>query len=127
MKTLEELQAIREQMKNRINNRNMAGANDYRVVVGMATCGIAAGARTTLDAITKEVSERNLSNVIVSQTGCIGICKYEPIVEVFAPGQEKVTYVYVDAERARQIIASHVVNGKPIEEYTYNYVVKEQK
>ena len=127
MKTLEELQAIREQMKNRINNRNMAGENDLRVVVGMATCGIAAGARATLDAITKEVGDRKLANVIVSQTGCIGICKYEPIVEVFAPGQEKVTYVYVDAEKARQIVASHVVNGKPIEEYTYNYAVKEQK
>ena len=127
MKTLEELQAIRDRMKNQINNRNMAGENDYRVVVGMATCGIAAGARTTLEAITKEVADKKLNNVIVSQTGCIGICKYEPIVEVFAPGKEKVTYVYVDAERARQIVASHVVNGKVIEEYTYSYAVKEQK
>lgn len=125
MKTLEELQAIRDRMKDKINNRGIAGENDYRVVVGMATCGIAAGARNTLKALTEEIESRHLNNVILSQTGCIGICKYEPIVEVFAPGQEKVTYVHVDTERARQIIASHIVNGKPITEYTYSYAVKE--
>ena len=125
MKTLEELQAIRDRMKDNINNRGIAGENDYRVVVGMATCGIAAGARNTLKALTEEIESRHLNNVILSQTGCIGICKYEPIVEVFAPGQEKVTYVHVDTERARQIIASHIVNGKPITEYTYSYAVKE--
>lgn len=125
MKTLEELQAIREKMKAKINNRGMADGNDIRIVVGMATCGIAAGARKTLAAITEEVEQRKLDNVIVSQAGCIGICKYEPIVEVFEPGKEKVTYVHVDAERARQIIAGHIVNGKPIDEYTYSYAVKE--
>lgn len=125
MKTLEELQAIRDKMKAKINNRGMANENDYRVVVGMATCGIAAGARNTLNALTEEIESKHLNNVIVSQTGCIGICKYEPIVEVFAPNAEKVTYVHVDAERARQIIASHIMNGKPINEYTYSYAVKE--
>ncbi len=127
MKTLEELQAIRDKMKDKINNRGVAGANDFRVVVGMATCGIAAGARNTLNALTEEIESKHLNNVILSQTGCIGICKYEPIVEVFAPGAEKVTYVHVDAERARQIVASHILNGKPIVEYTYNYAVKENK
>ena len=125
MKTLEELQAIRDKMKAKINNRGLVDSNDIRVVVGMATCGIAAGARKTLSAITEEIEQRKLDNVIVSQAGCIGICKYEPIVEVFEPGKEKVTYVHVDAERARQIISGHIVNGKPIEEYTYSYAVKE--
>lgn len=125
MKTLEELQAIRDRMKDKISNRGIAGANDYRIVVGMATCGIAAGARNTLNAITEEIETKHITNAIVSQTGCIGICKYEPIVEVFAPGAEKVTYVHVDPERARQIIASHILNGTPITEYTYSYAVKE--
>ena len=124
MKTLEELQAIREKMKAKINNRGMADGKDIRVVVGMATCGIAAGARKTLTALTDEVEQRKLENVIVSQAGCIGICKYEPIVEVFEPGKEKVTYIHVDAERARQIVSSHLVNGTPIIEYTYSNAVK---
>ena len=96
-----------------------------RVLVGMATCGIAAGARPVLTTISDEVNKRELHDVLVTQTGCIGICKYEPIVEVFAPGAEKVTYVHVDPERARQIIASHILNGTPITEYTYSYAVKE--
>ena len=125
MKSLEELQAIRERMKAKINNRGMADQNDIRIVVGMATCGIAAGAREALTALTEEVESKNLTNVIVSQTGCIGICQYEPVVEVFEPGKEKVTYVKVDAERARRIIASHIMNGNPITEYTYSHAVKE--
>ncbi|MBO5215606.1 MAG: (2Fe-2S) ferredoxin domain-containing protein [Clostridia bacterium] len=125
MKTLEELQAIRERMKAKVNNRGVADASDFRIVVGMATCGIAAGARNTLAALTAEVEEKHLDNVIVSQTGCIGICRFEPVVEVFEPGKEKVTYVHVDAERARQIVASHIMNGNPINEYTYSYAVKE--
>ncbi len=124
MKTLEELQAIREKMKAKINNRGMADGKDIRVVVGMATCGIAAGARKTLTALTDEVEQRKLENVIISQAGCIGICKFEPIVEVFEPGKEKVTYIHVDAERARQIVSSHLVNGTPIIEYTYSNAVK---
>ena len=125
MKSLEELQAIRERMKAKISNRGIADQDDIRIVVGMATCGIAAGAREALSALTEEVESKNLTNVIVSQTGCIGICQYEPVVEVFEPGKEKVTYVKVDAERARRIIASHIMNGNPIIEYTYSHAVKE--
>ena len=125
MKSLEELQAIRERMKAKITSRGMSDQNDIRIVVGMATCGIAAGAREALTALTEEVESKNLTNVIVSQTGCIGICQYEPVVEVFVPGQEKVTYVKVDAERARRIIASHIMNGNAITEYTYSHAVKE--
>lgn len=124
MKTLAELQAIRERKKAELNNRETPDGNDIKIVVGMATCGIAAGARNTLKAITDEIEARGLTNVKVSQTGCIGICKYEPIVDVILPSKEKVTYVHVDADRAKTIIANHVINGTPVEEFTYNYAVK---
>lgn len=120
MKTLAELQAIREKMKAELSNRGTAEGDDIKIVVGMATCGIAAGARTTLKAITDELEARGLTNVKVSQTGCIGICKFEPIVDVILPGQEKVTYVNVTPEKVKEIIASHVINGKIVQEYTYS-------
>ena len=123
MKSIKELEEIRQRTLNNINMRK--DSDSTRIVVGMATCGIAAGARNTLNAIIEEIEAKHITNAVVSQTGCIGICKYEPIVEVFAPGAEKVTYVHVDPERARQIIASHIMNGTPITEYTYSYAVKE--
>lgn len=120
MKSLEELQAIRDRMKSQINNRGMMDGGDIRIIVGMATCGIAAGARPVLAAFMEEVEARKLDNVKVSQTGCIGLCKYEPIVEVFVPGQEKITYVNVNPQKAREIMSSHIVNGRPVKEYMYN-------
>ena len=87
-----------------------------RVVVGMATCGIAAGARPVLNAITEEIARRELHHVVVSQTGCIGLCQYEPIVEVFVPGQDKVTYVKMTAEKALRVVGEHIVGGKPVAE-----------
>ena len=119
MKTLEELQAIRDKMKAKINNRGIAGSNDYRIVVGMATCGIAAGARNTLNAITEEIEAKHITNAIVSQTGCIGICQYEPVVEIFQAGKEKVTYVKMTPERAAEVIEKHIKGGKIVEEYTF--------
>lgn len=119
MKSLEELQAIRDKMKRQLNNREETENSDTRIVVGMATCGIAAGARPVLTAFMDEVDKLNLSNVKVSQTGCIGMCKYEPIVEVFVPGQEKVTYVHVTEQKAREIVSSHIVLGKPVAEYMF--------
>ena len=92
MKSLAELRAIRERMAKQIDLRE-SGDDRIRVVVGMATCGIAAGARPVLNAFLEEVDKRQLKNVTVSQTGCIGVCRLEPIVEVYVPGQEKVTYV----------------------------------
>jgi NADP-reducing hydrogenase subunit HndB len=89
-----------------------------RIVVGMATCGIAAGARPVLGAFVEEVAKRNLKNVIVSQTGCIGVCRLEPIVEVYAPGKEKVTYVKMTPEKAVRVVAEHIVNNKPVKEFT---------
>ena len=117
MKSLAELQAIRDKMKDKVILRE--GTNDIRVVVGMATCGIAAGARPVLNAFVKEVAEQGLSDrVTVSQTGCIGICQFEPVVEVFEPGKEKVTYVKMTAEKAKEVIDKHIKGGKVIREYT---------
>lgn len=117
MKTLAELAAIREQMKDKIILRE--GSNDIRVVVGMATCGIAAGARPVLNAFVEGVNKAGLnSKVTVSQTGCIGICQYEPVVEVFEAGKDKVTYVKMNAEKADRVIAEHLQGGKVVAEYT---------
>jgi NADP-reducing hydrogenase subunit HndB len=123
MKTLEELQAIRERMKAGVAGREQTDADDVRVVVGMATCGIAAGARPVLTAAAEEVAALGLTGVKVGQTGCVGICAYEPIVEVLVPGKEKITYVHMTPEKVRTVIKGHIQNGKPVEEYTYNYAV----
>lgn len=118
MKTLADLNAIKERMRAQINNREGVDTNkDIRVVVGMATCGIAAGARPVLNAFLEEVSKRNLTNVKVTQAGCLGMCKLEPMVEVFIPGKEKVTYVKLTADAAKQIVAEHIVNGNPVLKY----------
>jgi NADP-reducing hydrogenase subunit HndB len=124
MKSLEELLAIRDKAKAAMTDREGTG-DGIRVVVGMATCGIAAGARPVLNAFVDEVAKRNLKNVTVAQTGCIGMCQYEPIVEVFEPGKNKVTYVQVSPEKVAEIVASHIVNGNPVVEYTVGAVVKD--
>ena len=117
MKSLAELQAIKDKMKNKIVLRE--GSGDVRVVVGMATCGIAAGARPVLKAFTDGVSENALTDkVTVTQTGCIGICQYEPVVEIFEDGKEKVTYVKLDAAKAKEIVEKHLKGGEVVTEYT---------
>ena len=117
MKSLEELKAIRDKMKNNVNLREENGDN-IRVVVGMATCGIAAGARPVLNAFTEEVAKRNLHNVTVTQTGCIGICQYEPVVEVIDANGEKTTYVKMTADKVAKVVTDHLVNGNVVSEYT---------
>ena len=118
MKSLAELQAIKDRMKNKIILRE--GAQEVRVVVGMATCGIAAGARPVLNAFVEGVDKEGLNDkVIVSQTGCIGICQYEPVVEITVPGQEKVTYVKMTAEKAEKVLKEHIKGGKVVVEYTF--------
>ncbi len=118
MKSLAELQAIKEKMKNKVVLRD--GINEFRVVVGMATCGIAAGARPVLNTIVEAVNEGGLADkVSVSQTGCIGLCQYEPIVEVYEPDKEKVTYIKVDTDKAKRIVEEHIKGGKVIAEYTF--------
>lgn len=117
MKSLAELQAIRDKMRDKVVLRE--GSNDVRIVVGMATCGIAAGARPVLNAFVEEVNKEGLSsNVTVSQTGCIGICQFEPVVEVYEAGKEKVTYVKMTAEKAKEVVEKHIKGGKVIAEYT---------
>ncbi len=118
MKSLAELQAIREKTLNRINLRKEEEGEVIRVVIGMATCGIAAGARPVMLAFMDEIQKRGLQHVTVSQTGCIGMCRLEPMVDVIVPGQEKVTYVHMTPEKVGRVVAEHIVNGRPVEEYT---------
>ena len=121
--SIKELTEIRDRMKNQVTVRE--GGNRFRVVVGMATCGIAAGARPVLASFVENVEKSGLSGeVVVSQTGCIGICQYEPVVEVFQAGKEKVTYVKMTAEKAAKVIEEHIKGGKVVEEYTYTYATK---
>ena len=117
MKSLQELAAIRDRMKQTVNTRE-AAHDTTRVVVGMATCGIAAGARPVLNAFTEEIARRDLAGVLVTQTGCIGLCQYEPIVEVTMPGQEKVTYAKMTPEKVSRVVAEHIIGGKPVTEFT---------
>jgi len=117
MKSLEELKAIKEKMKSQVDIREH-GDDKIRVVVGMATCGIAAGARPVLAAFLEEVSKRGLKNVLVTQTGCIGVCRLEPVVEVTEKGKDKVTYVKVKPEMVPRIVAEHLVNRQVVSEYT---------
>ncbi|MBP3900479.1 MAG: (2Fe-2S) ferredoxin domain-containing protein [Blautia sp.] len=117
MKSLAELQKIKAKMQSKVVLRE--GSGDIRVVVGMATCGIAAGARPVLNEFVKDVSEEGLSDkVTVSQTGCIGICQYEPVVEVFEADKEKVTYVKMTAEKAKEVVEKHLKGGSVVEQYT---------
>ena len=117
MKSLAELQAIRERMKDKIVLR--AGASEVRVVVGMATCGIAAGARPVLNTLVEEVNAKGLSGkVTVSQTGCVGLCQLEPIVEVYEGGKEKVTYIKMTPDKAKEVVEKHLNGGEVVTEYT---------
>jgi NADP-reducing hydrogenase subunit HndB len=118
LKSLEELKAIREKTRMQMSQRKEDSADNIRIVVGMATCGIAAGARPVLAAAGEQVSRRKLENVSVKQTGCIGVCRLEPIVEVLIPGDEKVTYVKMTPEKMDRVIAEHIVNHNVVQEYT---------
>ena len=116
MKSLEELKAIREKMQGKVGMRS-EDSGQIRVIVGMATCGIASGARPVLNVLSDEVQKRGMGNVVVTQTGCIGLCQYEPIVEVLEPGKEKVTYVKVNEEKAKEILEQHLVRGQVVDKY----------
>ncbi|WP_430885476.1 (2Fe-2S) ferredoxin domain-containing protein [Fusibacter sp. JL216-2] len=122
MKSLAELAKIREEALKKVDIRK--DRKGTRIVVGMATCGISAGARPVLTSMIEEVQKRNLADVEVTQTGCIGVCRLEPIVEVYKEGEEKVTYVEMDAEKAKRVIAEHIVNGQVVSELTIGSVEK---
>ncbi|HIR77478.1 MAG TPA: (2Fe-2S) ferredoxin domain-containing protein [Candidatus Egerieenecus merdigallinarum] len=117
MKSLAELEAIRQKTLENIAMRKEVH-DSARVVVGMATCGIAAGARPVMLAFVEEINKRKLDHVTVSQTGCVGMCRLEPMVDVYMPGQEKVTYVKLTPDMVPRIVAEHIVNGRPVLEYT---------
>ena len=117
MKSLAELQAIRDRARSQVGLR-AEHEDAIRVLVGMATCGIAAGARPVLNAMVEEVAKRDLKNVTVTQTGCIGICQFEPVIEVVEPGKEKVTYVKMTPEKAVRVVNDHLVNGNVVTEFT---------
>ncbi|MBE6701286.1 MAG: (2Fe-2S) ferredoxin domain-containing protein [Ruminococcaceae bacterium] len=122
MKSLAELAAIRERMQSKVNIRE--GQGNMRIVVGMATCGISAGARPVLNAFVEGVAKAGLTGkATVSQTGCIGICQYEPVVEVYS-GEEKVTYVNLTTDKVEKIIEDHIKNGKVVTEYTIGAATK---
>ena len=106
MKSLEELAAIRNKMQNVVNLRSEA-SDCTRIVVGMATCGIA-------------IQEKGIKDVMVIQEGCIGLCQYEPVVEVITPGKEKVTYVNMTSEKAVEVIEQHIIGGNVVTKYTIN-------
>ena len=117
MKSLAELAALREKMKNKVVMRESEG--NIRVSVGMATCGIAAGARPVLNAFVEGIAKAGLTDkVAVTQTGCIGICQYEPVVEIFENGKEKVTYVKMTPDKVKRVVAEHLKNGNVVAEYT---------
>ena len=115
MKSLAELAKIREEAIRTVDIRTEEKAT--RIVVGMATCGIAAGARPVLTTLVEEVNTRKLNDVIVAQTGCIGVCELEPVVEIYRSGEEKVTYVKMTAEKIKKVVAEHIVNGQIVNEY----------
>ena len=117
MKSIAELEAIRKKAQEDVKLRYEGDQDGIRVVVGMATCGIAAGARPVMMAFVEEVNKRQLKNVVVTQTGCMGSCRLEPMAEVYHGGK-RVTYVKLTAEDVRKIVAEHLVNGHVVQECT---------
>ena len=122
MKSLSELEEIRKRTLESVNLRK--DRSGTRVVVGMGTCGIAAGARPVLFSFIEEIKKRNIQDVTVTQTGCIGVCRLEPMVEVYRPGEEKVTYVKMTPEKVKRVVAEHIVNGRSVTEFTIGAVEK---
>ena len=119
MKSLEELLAIKEKAQAQMSARDADGNEGIRVVVGMATCGITAGARPVLNTIVEEVNNGGLyEKVTVSQTGCIGLCQLEPIVEIYEAGKEKVTYIKMTPDKAKEVVEKHLKGGNVVTEYT---------
>ena len=124
MKSLAQLAEIKEKMKANETMRH-DGERAKKIVVGMGTCGIAAGARGIVSALTEEIAKRNLEHVTIAQTGCIGMCKLEPMMDVVAPGEEKVTYVHLTPDQIPKIVGEHIVNGRPVKEFTIGAYEKE--
>ncbi len=117
MKSIEEIKSIRDKMRKKIGIGEKDSGEGIRIVVGLATCGIAAGATPVFNSFKEELKNRKLQDVEVVQSGCLGMCKYEPLAEVYVPGQPKVTYVYITPEKVKNIVAQHIIGGKICAEY----------
>lgn len=117
MKTIADIKAIRDQMKSQIVVRDKDTSDEIRIIVGMATCGISAGARPVFNTLMDEVATRQLKNVKVVRTGCLGMCTLEPIVEVLEPGKDKITYCRVTPAKAKEIIEKHIIDGNICTQY----------
>lgn len=118
--TLEDLEKIKDRNFQKVNQGK--DRQDTRIVVGMGTCGIAAGAVQVYETFEAEIENQGLKNIILVKTGCIGVCRLEPIVEVIKPGEEKVTYVKVTPNKVRNIIEQHIINGKVVEDFTIHLI-----
>ena len=122
MKTLEDLKKLRERLQADAQIRH---ADGIRIIVGMGTCGIAAGAREVMTAVLDEVAKRQLNNVTVHQTGCIGMCEKEVLLDVIRPDEPRITYGNVKPADVKRIIADHVVNGRIIEDLVVGKIEQE--
>ena len=117
MKSLAELAALRQKSLDKLKMRN-EDSERGRIVVGMATCGIAAGARPVMNTFVEELNTRNLSDISIGMTGCMGMCVLEPMVDVYDKEGNKTTYVHMTPEKVKRVVAEHIVNGQPVVEYT---------
>ena len=117
MKSLEELRAIREKMQAQMGLGKESG-NQTRIVVCMATCGLSSCAKSVFDALSDKIEEKGLTNVAVTPTGCIGLCQYEPIVEIIEPGKDKVTYIKMTPEKVLEVVDQHLIRGHIVTKYT---------
>ena len=113
--TLEDLRRMRGEKQKAMEMRD-ASNKDVQVIVGMGTCGIAAGAKDTFTALVDTLTAKGLTNVLIRQTGCMGLCHSEPTVEVVAPGMPTVIYGHVDAATARDIVEKHIVGKQLIDD-----------
>ncbi len=118
IRTLEDLQQFQAEQAERL--RREKANTQAKVLVGMGTCGIAAGAQEVYDAICAELKEQGIEDVVVAQTGCIGFCAQEPLAEVILPGGRQVLYGHIDAEKARKIVTQHIAGGEVITEWAVN-------
>lgn len=118
IKSLEELKKIREKHQDKVNLRETGAMTEgvTEIMIGLATCGIAAGARETMNAMVDEIAAQGIQNVKVVRVGCMGYCHSEPIVQVNVPGMEPVVYGNVDEEKGRKIVRNHILNKEMLED-----------
>ncbi len=117
--TLEDLRKLREKKQNEIQKRDIEG-KDARIIVGMGTCGIAAGAKPVLDTFLQILDEKKIDNVSVTQTGCMGLCYVEPTIEVIVPGMPDVIYGKVDVETAKRIVEQHIIGKQLVTDHMFD-------